>query len=91
MLLIEYNPMTVATPHLAVTRALVPSHAVVDVPAERDCYWKALLAAWGVTGRRATSTTFAPGAKSRASHAGAGAGGPARARAGAGARAEYCV
>lgn len=52
---------TTTTPQLAVTRALVPSHALIDAPEEREHYWKAMQAAWGITGRRATPS-FLPGA-----------------------------
>jgi hypothetical protein len=34
-------------PHLALGRALVPSHSAVDDPTERAHYWAALLEAWG--------------------------------------------
>lgn len=52
-----------AAPHLVVvSRALVPSHAVVSDAAERAHYWARLLELWGVRGKRATSATFFPGA-----------------------------
>ena len=45
-----------------VSVALVPSYSVVDTEWERAHYWKALMLAWGVKGRKATSDTFFPGA-----------------------------
>ena len=47
---------------VSVSVALVPSHSMVDTEWERTHYWKALMLAWGVKGRKASSDTFFPGA-----------------------------
>ena len=49
-------------PQISVTKALVPSHSLVDDPEERLYYWKALLTAWNVRDRgRVESPSFFPG------------------------------
>ena len=58
----RHPAVPMAAPHLLVSRALVPSRAVVDTAPEREHFWAALLRAWGVSGPRAKSASFHPGA-----------------------------
>jgi hypothetical protein len=52
-------------PKWNVSTALIPSKSVVDTDDEKVHYWKSLMEAWCIHGKRATSDTFFPGCHPR--------------------------